>query len=323
MTPRAACRFLPVLLAAPACSSPGPEKRAPQETVVVVGIESEPGAGALDTVRVTTTLGGAANTDATFPMGALPLDVKLAPPGGNVSAAIGVRVEGYLTAVGATPLLVRTAETSFVPGHTMLLRVLLQGQCLLPLPGGPPGAPSCSAPQTCIAGVCQDDHVSGLEAYSSDWATNTPDICKPMNAGPPVVQVGTGQSDYLPLANGDTVVAEQGPQGGHHVWVAVRQENLKQSGSRTTISAVQPTTGLMAPQTAVVFTFDPDQGGFCKLAGLRYQLDADGTDYHLFLGAPLDITVVIVDSAGAKGTGIAHVNIAPTILCASGMPGCQ
>jgi hypothetical protein len=216
---------------------------------------------------------------------------------------------------------VRTAETTFLPGRTMLLRVQLEGKCLLGLPGGPPGAPSCVAPQTCVAGSCQDDHAAAqnLEPYASNWAVNTPDTCKPAHAGSPVVQVGTGQSDYLPLADGETIQAEQGPQGGHHVWVAVRQDNLKQSGSTTTITSIQPSTGLTGPRTAFVFTFDPDQGGFCKLAGLRYQLDVDGTDYHRFLGQPLDITVTITDASGASGTGVAHVQVAPTILCASGM----
>jgi hypothetical protein len=321
MTHRPAWPLMALLALTPDCSSPVQER--PPETVVVVGVESEPLAGALDSVRVVTTLGGMPNTDATFPIGALPLEVNLRPPGDHSVVPIGVRIEGYLSSVGTAPLLVLTAETSFVSGRTMLLRVLLQGQCLLPLPGGPPGAPTCSSPQTCIGGACQDDNVNPVETYSSDWAVNTPDICKPANAGPPVVQVGTGQSDYLPLGNGDTVQAEQGPQGGHHVWVAVRQENLKQSGSITTITSVQPTTGVTGPKTAVVFTFDPDQGGFCKLSGLRYQLDADGADYHQFLGAPLDITVVIVDASGAKGTGVAHVQVAPTILCASGMAGCQ
>jgi hypothetical protein len=105
------------------------------------------------------------------------------------------------------------------------------------------------------------------------------------------------------------------------VWIAVRQKNLKQSGSPTTITSVQPTTGLVGPKTAYVFTFEQDQGGYCKLAGLRYRLDADGTDVHRFLGAPLDITVAIADATGANGTSVAHVQIGPTILCASGMMG--
>jgi hypothetical protein len=300
-----------------ACSShPGTTP----DTAVIVGVQAEPLSGAIDTVQIVTTLAGAANTDETLAIGGLPHEVRLVPRGGDTSEAIGVQVYGFQSSGGPAPLLVRTAETTFVQGRTMLLRVQLEGRCLLGLPGGPPGAPSCGSPETCVAGSCQDDHVAAqnLEPYSSDWAVNTPDICKPVHAGPPVVQVGTGQSDYLPLSDGQTIQAEQGPQGGHHVWVAVRQDNLKQTGSTTTITSIQPSTGLAGPRTAVAFTFDPDQGGFCKLAGLRYQLDVDGTDYHQFLGQPLDITVTIRDASGATGTGVAHVQVAPTILCASG-----
>jgi hypothetical protein len=255
--------------------------------------------------------------------------VKLGPPGGPATAPIGVQVEGYQSASWTpqssdSPVLVRTAETSFVPNQVELLRVMLQGECLLGLPGGPPGAPPCTAPQTCIGGSCQDDTVApqALEPYTSSWATDVPDICKPANAGPPVVQVGTGQTDYLPLTDGQTVQAEQGPQGGHHIWIAVRQQNIQQSGSTTTITSVQPGTNLAGPRMSFVFTFQPDEGDFCKLYGLRYQLDLDGTDYHLFLGQPLDVTVTIADQSGTTGSATAHVNIASTILCPSGVPGC-
>ena len=138
-----------------------------------------------------------------------------------------------------------------------------------------------------------------------------------------MVQVGTGQTAYLPLTDGETVQAQQGPQGGHHIWMAVRQENLSQQGSTTTITSVQPGTNLAGPEMSFVFTFQADEGGFCALSGLRYQLDLDGTDYHLFLGQPLDVTIVIADPSGATGTGVAHINIAPTIFCPAGTPGCD
>ncbi|MGH7296456.1 MAG: hypothetical protein ACRELB_16080, partial [Polyangiaceae bacterium] len=299
------------------------------ETAVVVGVQSEPLNGSLGTLHVTTSIDGAPDTDETIAASSLPHEVKLVPSSSG-GGAILVQIEGYQSptwTVGASdpPVLVRTAETQFVQGQTKLLRVLLQGECLLGLPGGPPGAPTCTVPQTCIMGTCQSDAVppSGLETYEPNWANDAPDICKPANAGPPAVQVGTGQTDYLPLTDGETVQAEQGPQGGHHIWIAVRQQNLKQAGSTTTITSVQPTTGLEGPKMAFVFTFQPDQGNFCKLSGLRYQLDLDGTDYHLFLGQPLDVTVTITDSSGASGTGVAHLDIAPSIDCPSGVPGCD
>ena len=294
-----------------------------------MGVASEPLNGAIGTLHIVTTLGGQPSTDETIAPSALPHEVKLLPPGGDATAAIAVEVDAYESATWTpqssdAPVLVRTAETSFVPGKTELLRVMLQGQCLLALPGGPPGGPTCTAPQTCIGGVCASDAVppAALEPYAPSWATDVPDVCKPANAGAPAVQVGTGQTDYLPLTDGAMVQAEQGPQGGHHIWIAVRQQNLKQAGSTTTITSVQPGTGLAGPRMAFVFTFEPDQGSFCKLYGLRYQLDLDGTDYHLFLGQPLDVTVVIADSSGGSGTGVAHINVAPTLLCPPGIPGC-
>jgi hypothetical protein len=297
--------------------------------VVVVGVQSEPLNGAVGTLHVTTTLGGQPNTDEIIAPSALPHEVKLVPPGGDATAPIAVEVDAYQSAgwtpaSGEPPVLVRTAETTFVPGQTELLRIDLQGQCLLALPGGPPGGPTCAAPETCLGGTCKPDTVApgALEAYAPNWASNAPDICKPAGAGPGVVQVGTGQTDYLPLTDGQTVQAEQGPQGGHHIWIAVRQQNIQQSGSTTTITSVQPTTGLAGPRMAFVFTFLPDEGNFCKLSGLRYQLDLDGTDYHQFLGQPLDVTVVIADQSGVSATGTAHIDIAPTILCPSGVPGC-
>jgi hypothetical protein len=292
-------------------------------------VQAEPLTGAIGTIHMVTSVDGAPATDETFGLDALPREVKLVAPVSDPSAAISVRLDGY-QATGASPpfavapVLVRTTETHFVPGQVTLLRVLLQGQCLAGLPGGPPGAPTCVAPQTCIGGACQDDTVAprGLERYTPQWASNAPDICKPSGAGAGVVQVGSGQTDYLPVTNGQTLQAEQGPQGGHHIWIAVRQQNLKQSGSTTTITSVQPLTGLVGPRMSFAFTFDPDEGGFCKLHGLRYQLDIDGIDYHQFLGKPLDVTVVIADPTGATGTGVAHVNIDPQILCPSGTTGC-
>ena len=71
-----------------------------------------------------------------------------------------------------------------------------------------------------------------------------------------------------------------------------------------------------------VAAFDPDQGGFCKLAGLRYQLDVDRADYHQFLGQPLDVTVTIAEESGRSGAGIAHVNIDSQLVCLSADSGC-
>ena len=77
---------------------------------------------------------------------------------------------------------------------------------------------------------------------------------------------------------------------------------------------MQPGSNLTVPPAAFIFTFDPDEGGYCKLYGLRYQLDAGGADYMSFLDKDLDITVTVRDTAGTVGSGTVRVHVAPTIL---------
>jgi hypothetical protein len=202
--------------------------------------------------------------------------------------------------------------------------VNLESRCVVALPGGGIGGPTCNAPQTCVSGQCAQSFVlpQDLEPYQTNWPHNAPDACKPKPGDPAIVVLGTGQTDYLPLAENQELALEKGPQGGHHIWIATRMKNLKQSGSTTTISAKQPDTGMVAPPTSFVFTFDKDEGGYCKLFGLRYQLDTGGTDHKAFLGKTLDVTVEIADRAGLKGSATTRIRIAPQILCPQGLPGC-
>ena len=153
-----------------------------------------------------------------------------------------------------------------------------------------------------------------LEAYEPNWAEDAPDVCKPAGAGAPEVIAGTGQSDFTPITDGQTLTPQLGPQGGHHLWIAVRMKNLKQSGSTTTVHAVQPGTNVAIPPSAFIFTFDQDEGGYCKLYGLRYQLDNGGIDYHQFLGKPLDVSIDVMDTTGAHATGVAHIDVDSTVL---------
>jgi hypothetical protein len=205
-----------------------------------------------------------------------------------------------------------------------LLRVQLEARCIVypPTPRGdskvpgPLSGPTCAAPGTCIMGICQPSAVppGGLEAYAPKWPTNAPDRCKPVNAGAPALQIGTGQSYYLPMTPGQTLQAEAGPQGGHHIWIATRMKNLKQAGSTTKITGIQPDTHVTIPPTTLAFTYAPDEGNFCKLFGIRYQLDNEGIDYKQFLGKPLDVVVTVTDPSGSTISNTARVQIAPTVI---------
>jgi hypothetical protein len=134
-------------------------------------------------------------------------------------------------------------------------------------------------------------------------------VCKTVPGAPPEVEVGQGQSDYLPLTDLETVRVEPGPQGGHHIWIAIQMKHLLRAGSRTKLTAVAPSTGTNISPYEVIYTFEPAEGGYCKLFGLRFQLDADGVDYVPLLGRELDVTATVTDEAGDSGRGVRRVTL--------------
>jgi hypothetical protein len=298
-------------------------------TDLVVGVQSDPMGGVVSALHIVVKVAGQIVDDETLkpPRGSRvgfpqPWEKRLSGEGKS-DALVEVAVD----AIGdpnQAPLFTRFASTHFARGKTSLLRVRLESRCIVypnvdrgnsKIPG-PISGPTCTAPASCINGVCALGNVApqSLETYATNWPTNAPDRCKPANGGPPVLQVGTGQSYYLPLQPMQTLQAEAGPQGGHHIWIATRMRNVKQAGSVTKIEGVQPGTGTKIPPTSLAFTYAPDEGGFCKLYGLRYQLDNEGIDYKQFLGKPLDVNVTVTDPAGTSVTSTAHIQVAPTLV---------
>ena len=67
------------------------------------------------------------------------------------------------------------------------------------------------------------------------------------------------------------------------------------------------------PPFSVVFTYDVDEGGYCELFGLRYQIDAGGEPVETMLGRLLDVQVTVRDASGAIGSGEATVRLADTL----------
>src|SRR5262249_54301268 len=146
---------------------PGADGGPSDNTIVIVGVQSEELGVPLDKVQITTKVAGVPQTDEKLVAGAtpvaLPHEGKLAAPGGDRGARVDVEVAATL-ATGAT--LHRTAQTSFVAGQTKLLRVRLEARCVEAAPGGT-GGPTCSGDQTCLSGVCGSPSVAPeqLEAY--------------------------------------------------------------------------------------------------------------------------------------------------------------
>ena len=283
---------------------------------VIVGLTSDlrPGVD-IEQVHVVMTAAGSVLEDevlsassTTMPL-AIPGELGfLDLPGGT---PVEITLDAFSPGNSATPLVTRRASTEIVAGKKLLYRVELDSRCVA-APGS--SAPVCTTPETCVAGVCRDEHVAAtkLEVYTPTWDTVSSDPCKPAGSTP-VVIVGEGQGDYLPEMDGDTAQVEAGPQGGHHIWVALRAKGLSQSGSITSISGHFPDLDLDVGPFNVIFTMDPDEGGFCKLYGLRFQLDQN-TDIATLLGHPLDVTVTVTDPQMSVGVGKRSVVLSTSFM---------
>lgn len=318
---------LPFLLAA--CPGAAEED---SDGELVVGVQAEELGPLTGDVSITAKVDGAVVAQETVAAGrGLPKEVSVR---GAAGARVDVAIEAK-PANGVGALLVsRTAVARIPRTGKRLLRVQLQPSCAIipPAPGDTSSRPgvTCEGSLTCVSGRCVAPEVGddALEPYAADWAKNPPDICKPAGAGAPEVMLGTGMTDYAPLAEGQTLSLERGPQGGHHVWIAVRMKNLRQSGSMTTIHARVPDDpSITVPDAGYVFTFDRDEGSYCKLWGLRFQVDSGASDlrsaYKAFLGKKLQVTVDVVDAAGARGTATRTIQLAPELLCPDGSTGCD
>lgn len=134
------------------------------------------------------------------------------------------------------------------------------------------------------------------------------------------VTVGTGQSAYLDVTDGTTLTWERGPQGGHHVWVALRMIGLRKVGTLVTIDLDD--LDVQAPDAGptnlnhsrVIFDFEREEGGHCVLYGLRMQLDNAGSiALAQLLGAHVRITATLQDPDGAKATSTRDVVVTGAI----------
>jgi hypothetical protein len=303
----------------------------PKEGTLVVGVQTTADITALvGSVHVVAKVDDVVQKDEIVPIAQLPKEIELK---GTPSSKADVVVDAFGPGPAAadasgTPMITRRATTGLVTDAKKLLRIQLDARCMT-LAGGGPVAPVCNAPDTCLSGACRPSAVAfdDLEDYEPAWPTSPPDFCRPAKHGAPEVVLGDGQTDYSTLNDGDVLQLEKGPQGGHHIWVALRMKNLRQSGSTTMISSEVEGDPAPVPPMAYVFTFDRDEGNYCKLYGLRYQVDSGVTDltqgYRRFLGKRLKVTVKVTDTTGASGESTRTIQLSDKLLCPDGTDKCN
>jgi len=137
-----------------------------------------------------------------------------------------------------------------------------------------------------------------------------PDACKASLSQPAMVTVGGGQTFYQPLDDDQVVTWEKGPQGGHHVWIALRMIGVRQTGTITTVDVVDLdlSPNVTLNHSRVVYDFNRDEGGYCTLAGLRMQLDLAGDPpLASIAGHHVLVTASLQDPDGATATGTKEI----------------
>lgn len=273
---------------------------------VVFGVTSEFRAGIdLDRLDVDIDTGGALSI-LSVPLGttkgavSFPYDIPVGPI--EDGTRVAVTLKGY--ALPNTLMIERQAATTVRGGANLLYQLQLESKCRFAIPGSF-GIEACPT-GTCIGGTCTDPYLppEALEPYDPNWPNSIGDICKPVGAGPAVVEVGLGQSDFVTAKDDELAQVEAGPQGGYHIWISVRTKNLRRSGSQTEISGAIPELGQTIDPLKVIFTLVPDEGGHCKLYGLRFQLALGPKEVvQPMLGKKLKVTGKVTDKDGASATG--------------------
>lgn len=86
-------------------------------------------------------------------------------------------------------------------------------------------------------------------------------------------ELGTGEVGFEPLSDEQELELVAGPQGGHHVWVSLRVENLGADHVLMDLDAVPLTAGEPPPRRLPVRLLMTDQGGEHLYIGWPAQLD--------------------------------------------------
>ncbi|WP_433933124.1 hypothetical protein AB3662_02845 [Sorangium cellulosum] len=275
------------------------------DALVVVGLTTDMAVGfEIDRVERTTQVDGVITRveSLSYGRGELSLPAELAVEPAHDGAEVEVSVAAFRDGEGS-PVVTRTAATRAVSGRAMFLPVSLDAAC---------SAISCAAGATCAAGACVDPFVepSTLADHDPAWIASANDACKTPSSGDPAVVIGQGERAFAPLEHGDVVTIEPGPQGGHHVWLALRVTGLRQMGSRLTVGGRYPDLAFELPSFTSLVTLRRAGDAGCEIYGVRFQVDR-GLPVDSVRGRTLDAEIVLEDPNGDVATAAQRIVIAP------------
>jgi hypothetical protein len=120
-----------------------------------------------------------------------------------------------------------------------------------------------------------------------------------VDAGPQRVELGTGESEFEPLVDGQVVPLIAGSQGGYHVWVSVRAGGFRGPRLRMTITtevvSAEAGATLGERTSELELGFDRTDDGALEFVGWPGVLDTTS--------CPLDGTVRLAVTL-AEGTRV-------------------
>lgn len=274
---------------------------------VVVGLTTDMAVG-FDVRRLEATVqtnGAVALTESLvygYGEGKLSLPAEMMIPPAEDGAEIELSFEAFQDGE-APPVVTRRAVTRASGGRTLLLPISLDEACsLIPCTGG----------ATCSLGACVDPFISpsALASYDPAWLASAPDACKTPSSGDPAIEVGQGASAFAPLNDNEVTPIEAGPQGGHHVWLALRVTGLRQMGSRVTVEGYYPDLAFELLPFSSQVTLRKAGEGHCEIYGIRFQIDRE-ISVAAVKGQILDMEIALEDPNGDKATAAKRIVIAP------------
>jgi hypothetical protein len=124
-----------------------------------------------------------------------------------------------------------------------------------------------------------------------------PPVEVPATAPTLLVDVGTGTSEFVELADGDPVVLVSGGQGGYHVWTGVRVHDARITDARINLSARLEDGKSAGPTSSAATSFSVLGDGSRGAAGLRDFIDRP----DLVLGKRVVLRVEVIASDQRHG----------------------
>jgi hypothetical protein len=286
------CSWSVVLLAAIACAEDEPsELSIGLTTDLALGFDAR-------SVEVEVEVDGLVVASETFESDRGGLPALVAPVPVDAGSQLAVRVTAR-DGDGAS-VVTRLAETVASSG-SRFLPMSLDRVCV---------GISCGPGETCASGSCVSPFVdgAGLDGLDPSWLADAPDACREGDEAA-WLELGVGETSFAALATDQVVALEPGPQGGHHVWLAVRAYGVRQVGSTVTVRGELPSLAISVPELQRTVSLRRADAGACQLWGLRFQVDR-GVSVEEVVGQPLVVGVTLEDATGrrAEASGVMRLS---------------